>query len=55
MQKMACAFTLLCIFRTAGHFLGKGSRLFLYGPFKRDGQHTSEGNASFDESLRVGE
>ena len=29
-----------------------GGLLFVYGPFKRDGEHTSEGNAVFDESLR---
>lgn len=30
----------------------RGALLFVYGPFKRDGAHTSEGNATFDESLR---
>ena len=30
----------------------RGGLLFVYGPFKRDGEHTSEGNAVFDESLR---
>ena len=29
-------------------------RLFIYGPFKRGGQHTSESNAAFDRSLRDG-
>ena len=29
-----------------------GGLLFVYGPFKRDGAHTSEGNATFDASLR---
>ena len=28
--------------------------LFLYGPFKRDGKHTSDSNAAFDASLRRG-
>ena len=28
-------------------------RLFLYGPFKRDGQHNAPSNAAFDESLRA--
>jgi hypothetical protein len=28
--------------------------LFLYGPFTRDGRHTSESNAAFDDSLRAG-
>ena len=27
--------------------------LYLYGPFKRDGQHTSESNQRFDERLRA--
>jgi Protein of unknown function (DUF938) len=27
-------------------------RLFLYGPFKRDGKHTAISNAVFDSSLR---
>ena len=26
--------------------------LYLYGPYKRDGQHTAPSNAAFDESLR---
>ena len=26
--------------------------LFLYGPFKREGRHTAESNARFDERLR---
>jgi SAM-dependent methyltransferase len=30
----------------------RGALLFVYGPFKRDGKHTSEGNATFDASLR---
>ena len=29
-------------------------RLFLYGPFKRDGKHTALSNAVFDSSLREG-
>jgi len=27
-------------------------RLFVYGPFKRDGRHTAESNEAFDRSLR---
>ena len=28
-------------------------KLFLYGPFKRDGQHTAPSNEAFDQSLRA--
>jgi SAM-dependent methyltransferase len=37
----------------AGRFLRPGGRLFLYGPFKRDGAHTAPSNAEFDASLRA--
>jgi SAM-dependent methyltransferase len=40
------------LFAGAGHFLRADGRLFLYGPFKRDGKHTSVSNAVFDASLR---
>ena len=36
----------------AGRHLAAGGRLFLYGPFKRDGQHNAPSNAAFDASLR---
>jgi SAM-dependent methyltransferase len=36
---------------TARH-LREDGRLFLYGPFKRDGKHTALSNAVFDTSLR---
>jgi SAM-dependent methyltransferase len=36
----------------AGRYLGADGRLFLYGPFKRDGHHTAMSNAIFDTSLR---
>jgi SAM-dependent methyltransferase len=36
----------------AGRYLRSDGRLFLYGPFKRDGKHTSMSNAVFDTSLR---
>ena len=39
----------------AGRCLRRGGMLFLYGPFKRDGRHTSESNAAFDASLRRGD
>jgi hypothetical protein len=38
----------------AGRSLRQGGTLFLYGPFRRDGRHTAESNAAFDESLRRG-
>ena len=36
----------------AGRVLPLGGILYLYGPFKRNGEHTAPSNASFDESLR---
>ena len=42
------------LFAGAGRCLGAGGRLFLYGPFKRDGKHTSVSNAVFDSSLHEG-
>ena len=48
-----------CPFRYAGGIVvtsqprGDG-RVFLYGPFRRDGQHTAPSNAVFDSSLREG-
>jgi hypothetical protein len=38
--------------RGSSDLLRKDGLLFIYGPFKRDGKHTSEGNATFDESLQ---
>jgi SAM-dependent methyltransferase len=40
------------LFTGAGRYLGADGRLFLYGPFKRDGHHTAMSNAIFDTSLR---
>jgi SAM-dependent methyltransferase len=40
------------LFAGAGHVLRADGRLFLYGPFKRDGKHTAVSNAVFDTSLR---
>jgi SAM-dependent methyltransferase len=37
----------------AGRYLRDDGRLFIYGPFKRDGQHTAPSNAAFDQSLRA--
>ena len=36
----------------AGRYLRSDGRLFLYGPFKREGKHTAMSNAVFDTSLR---
>jgi SAM-dependent methyltransferase len=36
----------------AARHLRQDGRLFLYGPFKRDGRHTAVSNAVFDTSLR---
>src|SRR5258707_14850042 len=40
------------LFAGAGRYLRVDGRLFLYGPFKRGGKHTSVSNAVFDSSLR---
>jgi hypothetical protein len=40
------------LFAGAGRYLQTDGRLFLYGPFKRDGKHTAMSNAVFDSSLR---
>ena len=40
------------LFAGAGRHLAAGGRLFLYGPFKRDGQHNAPSNAAFDASLQ---
>ena len=42
------------LFAGAGRVLRDDGRLFLYGPFKRDGKHTAASNAAFDASLREG-
>jgi SAM-dependent methyltransferase len=41
------------LFAGAGRFLRKHGRLFIYGPFQRNGAHTSPSNAAFDASLRA--
>jgi SAM-dependent methyltransferase len=40
------------LFAGAARLLRDDGRLFLYGPFKRDGKHTALSNAVFDTSLR---
>lgn len=37
----------------AGRLLPSGGVLYLYGPFKRAGQHTTASNAAFDASLQA--
>jgi SAM-dependent methyltransferase len=37
----------------AACYLRPDGRLFLYGPFRRDGRHTAVSNAVFDSSLRA--
>jgi SAM-dependent methyltransferase len=41
------------LFRGAAQLLPPGGVLFLYGPFKREGRHTADSNARFDERLRA--
>jgi SAM-dependent methyltransferase len=40
------------LFRGAARLLPASGVLYLYGPFKRNGQHTAESNQRFDERLR---
>jgi hypothetical protein len=40
------------LFFKAAKILAAGGILYVYGPFMRDGAHTSEGNAAFDADLR---
>ena len=44
----ACAGLLLA----AERWLAPGAPLVLYGPFRQDGEHTSDSNAAFDAGLR---
>ncbi len=41
------------LFAGAGRLLKKTGKLFLYGPFSRDGAHTAPSNAAFDASLKA--
>lgn len=41
------------IIANAARALAPGGKLMLYGPFLRDGQTTSDGDAAFDASLRA--
>jgi len=40
------------LFSGAARYLTNDGRLFIYGPFMRDGRHTAASNAEFDASLR---
>ena len=40
------------LFKGAGNYLGKNGKLILYGPFNRNGKHTSPSNMEFDDWLR---
>lgn len=41
------------LMRGAGRVLAPGGLLYLYGPYKRGGQHTAPTNAAFDAGLRA--
>ena len=43
----------LALFEGAKALLSPGQVLFLYGPYRRDGRHTSPSNAQFDLDLRA--
>ena len=43
----------LGLFAGAARLLPAGAPLLLYGPFRRDGQHTAPSNAEFDASLKA--
>ncbi len=41
------------LLRGAGDVIARGGILFLYGPFRRNGRHTSASNKAFDELLKA--
>ena len=41
------------LMRGAGRILPAGGLLYLYGPYKRGGQHTASSNVAFDASLQA--
>ena len=43
----------MALIRGAAAVLGPGAMLFLYGPFRRGGEHTSPSNEAFDRQLRA--
>ncbi|NET52324.1 MAG: DUF938 domain-containing protein [Merismopedia sp. SIO2A8] len=44
--------TCLGLVAGAGRILPTGGILYLYGPFKQGGKHTSQSNVAFDRALR---
>ena len=40
------------LFAGAKRILSERGMLILYGPYKKDGRHTSDSNVAFDESLK---
>jgi hypothetical protein len=42
----------MSLLATAAERLSADGRLFIYGPFMRDGEHTAASNAAFDAGLR---
>jgi cyclopropane fatty-acyl-phospholipid synthase-like methyltransferase len=43
------------LMKVLGNRLREGSQVVIYGPFNYDGKFTSESNALFDQSLKVGD
>ena len=41
------------LFEGAAHRVTSGGFLYIYGPYAREGRHTSDGNEQFDASLRA--
>ncbi len=41
------------LFAGAGRLLRADGRLFVYGPFMRNGEHTAPSNSAFDATLRA--
>ena len=52
MLHISAAGTTAGLFRAAQAALRPGGRLFVYGPFKRDGKFTTDSNQQFDAKLR---
>ncbi len=49
---ISAAETVRGFFQGAAQVLQPGGLVHVYGPFMREGRHTSEGNRAFDENLR---